>query len=132
MESQKPRIAAYRLYVLDATGTALRAWLDYRKGKVCTVPCTLSVHSIIWAYGLPSVPQVVVDDLVAAVSRAGYRCFSVHPQEAIRRLEKRYDTQNPYPISDGESAGIRQADAVSRPPTRRRRAGRGGPSGTLF
>ena len=106
MPSQKPRAASYGLYVLDAIGVALRAWLDYRKGKVCTVPCTLSVHSIIWAYGLPTVPQVVIDDLVTAVTRSGYRCFSVHPQEAIRRLDKRYDTQNPYPIQEGDCAGI--------------------------
>src|SRR5271166_2094113 len=112
MASQKPRIASYGLYVLDATGTALRAWLDYRAGKVCTVPCTLSKSSIIWAYGLPNVPPVVVDDLVTAVSRAGYRCFSVHPQEAIRRLGKRYDTQTPYPISEGPEAGQRCRKAI--------------------
>ena len=122
MESQKPRVASYGLYVLDATGVALRAWLDYRAGKVCTVPCTLSVHSIIWAYGLPTVPQVVVDDLVTAVTRAGYCCFPVHPQEAIRRLEKRYDVQNPYPISEGPEAGQRCRKAI--PGVRRReRAG---------
>jgi hypothetical protein len=105
-ERSKPRIAAYGLYTLDARGIALRCWLDYRRQRVCSVSCVVPHGAIIWAYCLYGPRQSLADDLCTAVVRAGYRCFTVAPQEAARRLEVRYDVENAYPISAGETAGI--------------------------
>ena len=110
-ESQKPRIAAYGLYVIDPHGVALRAWLDYRKQIVCTVPMTLGKGWVVWAYCLDGPRQVLAQDLCDAVTRAGYRCFTVSPVEAADKLRRRYDVENAYPIKDGETAGIKDPTA---------------------
>jgi hypothetical protein len=125
-KQSKPRIASYGLYVIDPAGVAIRAWLDYRKRVVCTVSVTLQRGYLVWAYCLHPGKQQLAHDLVAAVTRAGYCCFVADPLTAVKKLEVRYDCQNPWPISAGETAGIRCRDAK---PGRRRHLRRPGDAG---
>lgn len=117
----KPRPPAYGLYWLDAESHGLRVWPAPDREILCGVACTLPVPSAVRLYHLLDVPPCVLDDLAILCTSWGYMTVRVDRPLAIKHLTRRYDIENPWPISAGPSAGVKETQAVPRRKAKRRR-----------